>query len=140
MKKNIIVSIIALAFICTFSSCKVDNADENYTHRGFMMFRTWEENFNYFFPKIELACNFNTWRNAPAEEKDEIQKKYFSNYSIRDLGHEYGTVTKRPRRCGWLDLVTLKYAIDINGVNYKRTPDEDGLYKLNINFLHFLEQ
>ncbi|MCQ2539234.1 MAG: adenylosuccinate synthase [Acetatifactor sp.] len=37
---------------------------------------------------------------------------------IRDLGHEYGTVTKRPRRCGWLDLVTLKYAIDINGVNY----------------------
>jgi len=37
---------------------------------------------------------------------------------IRDLGHEYGTVTKRPRRCGWLDLVTLKYAIDLNGVNY----------------------
>ncbi|MBR3645586.1 MAG: adenylosuccinate synthase [Lachnospiraceae bacterium] len=37
---------------------------------------------------------------------------------IRDLGHEYGTVTKRPRRCGWLDLVSLKYAIDINGVNY----------------------
>ena len=32
--------------------------------------------------------------------------------------HEYGTVTKRPRRCGWLDLVTLKYAIDLNGVNY----------------------
>lgn len=37
---------------------------------------------------------------------------------IRDLGHEYGTVTGRPRRCGWLDLVTLKYAIDVNGVNY----------------------
>ncbi len=37
---------------------------------------------------------------------------------IRDLGHEYGTVTKRPRRCGWLDLVALKYAIDINGINY----------------------
>lgn len=37
---------------------------------------------------------------------------------IRDLGHEYGTVTKRPRRCGWLDLVAVKYAIDINGVNY----------------------
>ena len=37
---------------------------------------------------------------------------------IRDLGHEYGTVTKRPRRCGWLDLVALKYAIDVNGVNY----------------------
>ncbi len=37
---------------------------------------------------------------------------------IRDLGHEYGTVTKRPRRCGWLDLMAVKYAIDINGVNY----------------------
>ena len=37
---------------------------------------------------------------------------------IRELGHEYGTVTGRPRRCGWLDLVALKYAIDLNGCNY----------------------
>ncbi|MBQ0060000.1 MAG: adenylosuccinate synthase [Lachnospiraceae bacterium] len=37
---------------------------------------------------------------------------------IRELGHEYGTVTKRPRRCGWLDLVALKYSIDLNGINY----------------------
>lgn len=37
---------------------------------------------------------------------------------IRELGHEYGTVTKRPRRCGWLDLVALQYAIKLNGVNY----------------------
>ena len=37
---------------------------------------------------------------------------------IRDLGHEYGTVTGRPRRCGWLDLVALQYAIDVNGINY----------------------
>lgn len=37
---------------------------------------------------------------------------------IRDLGHEYGTVTGRPRRCGWLDLVALQYAINLNGVNY----------------------
>lgn len=37
---------------------------------------------------------------------------------IRELGHEYGTVTGRPRRCGWLDLVALKYAVDINGINY----------------------
>ncbi len=34
---------------------------------------------------------------------------------IRELGHEYGTTTKRPRRCGWLDLVALKYATQING-------------------------
>lgn len=37
---------------------------------------------------------------------------------IRELGHEYGTVTKRPRRCGWLDLVVLNYSIKINGINY----------------------
>lgn len=37
---------------------------------------------------------------------------------IRELGHEYGTTTKRPRRCGWLDLVALNYAIKLNGINY----------------------
>ncbi len=30
-------------------------------------------------------------------------------------GHEFGAVTKRPRRCGWLDLVALKYTINVNG-------------------------
>lgn len=35
---------------------------------------------------------------------------------IRDLGHEYGAVTGRERRCGWIDLVALKYAIMLNGV------------------------
>lgn len=35
---------------------------------------------------------------------------------IRDLGHEYGAVTGRERRCGWIDLVALRYAIMINGV------------------------
>lgn len=38
--------------------------------------------------------------------------------TIREWGHEYGTTTGRPRRCGWLDLVALKYAIDLNGVDY----------------------
>ena len=32
------------------------------------------------------------------------------------VGNEYGSVTGRKRRCGWLDLVALKYAIQINGV------------------------
>ena len=36
--------------------------------------------------------------------------------TIRELGHEYGTTTKRPRRCGWLDLVALRYAVMINGL------------------------
>lgn len=35
---------------------------------------------------------------------------------IRELGHEYGTTTGRPRRCGWLDLVTLKYGKRVNGL------------------------
>ena len=35
---------------------------------------------------------------------------------IRELGHEYGAVTGRERRCGWIDLVALRYAIVVNGV------------------------
>ena len=35
---------------------------------------------------------------------------------MRDRGHEYGAVTGRERRCGWIDLVALKYAVMINGV------------------------
>lgn len=44
------------------------------------------------------------------ELKNEIGDK------IRELGHEYGTTTKRPRRCGWLDIVALNYAIMLNGL------------------------
>lgn len=36
--------------------------------------------------------------------------------NIRKIGHEYGATTGRSRRCGWLDLPALKYAIRINGV------------------------
>ena len=32
------------------------------------------------------------------------------------VGHEFGATTGRPRRCGWLDLIALKYAVEINGV------------------------
>ncbi len=44
------------------------------------------------------------------EEDNEVGDK------IRELGHEYGTTTKRPRRCGWLDAVALKYAVMLNGI------------------------
>ena len=37
---------------------------------------------------------------------------------LRDKGHEYGAVTGRERRCGWIDLVALKYTIMINGVTH----------------------
>ena len=46
----------------------------------------------------------------PTELFDETGAK------IRDLGHEYGAVTGRERRCGWIDLVALKYSIMVNGV------------------------
>lgn len=36
--------------------------------------------------------------------------------TIRRIGHEFGAVTGRERRCGWIDLVALKYAIMLNGV------------------------
>ena len=34
---------------------------------------------------------------------------------IRALGHEYGVTTKRPRRCGWFDVVVAKYSNLVNG-------------------------
>lgn len=37
--------------------------------------------------------------------------------AVRDRGNEYGAVTGRPRRCGWLDLVMLQYAVQLNGVD-----------------------
>ncbi len=36
--------------------------------------------------------------------------------ALRKAGHEYGSTTGRPRRCGWLDLVALKYSVMLNGV------------------------
>lgn len=35
--------------------------------------------------------------------------------TLRDVGNEFGTTTGRPRRCGWLDLVALRYAARVNG-------------------------
>lgn len=46
----------------------------------------------------------------PTELLDETGQK------IRDQGFEYGSTTGRPRRCGWLDLVALRYAVMLNGV------------------------
>ena len=46
----------------------------------------------------------------PTELFDENGKR------MAKIGNEFGATTGRPRRCGWLDLVALKYAIQINGV------------------------
>jgi adenylosuccinate synthase len=47
----------------------------------------------------------------PSELEDEVGQK------MRDIGREYGSTTGRPRRCGWIDLPALKYAIMLNGVS-----------------------
>jgi len=48
---------------------------------------------------------------CPTELHDEIGQH------IRDEGHEYGTVTGRPRRCGWLDGVATRYGAQVSGVD-----------------------
>ena len=46
----------------------------------------------------------------PTEMPPDLDEK------IREIGKEYGATTQRPRRCGWLDLVALRYATQINGL------------------------
>lgn len=50
---------------------------------------------------------------------------------LRRQGHEFGSTTGRPRRCGWLDLPALKYAIMINGVTQLFMTKADVLTGLN---------
>lgn len=47
----------------------------------------------------------------PTELNDAVGEK------LREVGAEYGATTGRPRRCGWLDLVALKYSIQVNGID-----------------------
>lgn len=48
----------------------------------------------------------------PTELHDE------NGTALQNRGHEFGSTTGRPRRCGWLDLPALKYAVAINGVSH----------------------
>ena len=56
----------------------------------------------------------------PSEDLGEDGKK------LRERGHEFGTTTGRPRRCGWFDAVAMKHAVRINGV------DRVALMKLDV--------
>ncbi len=47
----------------------------------------------------------------PSEQDNEIGDK------IREKGHEYGTTTGRPRRCGWFDAVAVSYTAQLGGIN-----------------------
>jgi adenylosuccinate synthase len=48
----------------------------------------------------------------PTEQSNDI-----GNY-IRERGNEYGTTTRRPRRCGWFDAVAVKYSADLCGITH----------------------
>jgi adenylosuccinate synthase len=48
----------------------------------------------------------------PSEQNNDI-----GSY-IRERGNEYGTTTRRPRRCGWFDAVAVKYSVDLCGVTH----------------------
>jgi adenylosuccinate synthase len=48
----------------------------------------------------------------PTEQDNEI-----GNY-IRERGQEYGTTTRRPRRCGWFDAMAVKYSVDLCGITH----------------------
>src|SRR5262249_25158060 len=52
--------------------------------------------------------------------------------TIREVGREFGSVTGRPRRCGWLDLVALRYALELNGAT--------GLILTNLDVLSVFEE
>lgn len=56
----------------------------------------------------------------PTELTDEVGEQ------LRKIGHEYGTTTGRPRRCGWLDIPMLQYAVKVNGL------DELAMTKLDV--------
>ena len=62
--------------------------------------------------------------------------------ALRKAGLEFGTTTGRPRRCGWLDLVALKYAQDLNGLNILAMMKQDvldGLDEIKIAYAYELD-
>lgn len=60
----------------------------------------------------------------PTEQNNEIGD------TIRELGWEYGTTTGRPRRCGWLDTVMIRYAARVNGLTALAINHVDTIGKL----------
>jgi len=60
--------------------------------------------------------------NGPFPTEDESK----AGDKIREQGHEFGTTTGRPRRCGWFDVVAARYAVTLNGC------DEVAIMKLDV--------
>jgi adenylosuccinate synthase len=65
-------------------------------------------------------CKNENKNEALTEEdinKANNDDEYIQGKVLRKQGHEYGTTTSRPRRCGWFDMVAAKYAVAVNGMN-----------------------
>ncbi len=62
----------------------------------------------------------------PTELKDALGQE------LREKGQEYGATTQRPRRCGWLDIVALRYSVQVNGI--------DGLFLNKLDILTGLKE
>ena len=63
---------------------------------------------------IGVAKSYTTRVGSGVFPTEQVNK--IGEY-IRERGHEYGTTTGRPRRCGWLDTVILRYAVQVNGMS-----------------------
>ncbi len=81
---------------------------------------------------VGVAKSYTTRVGAgcfPTEQLNEI------GHYIRERGHEYGTTTGRPRRCGWLDALILRYSAQVNSLDYLSLGHLDvlaGLEEVNI--------
>ena len=65
----------------------------------------------------------------PTELQDDVGQR------LRDVGHEYGTTTGRPRRCGWLDVPVIQYGHAINGydsINITKLDVLTGLHTIKL--------
>jgi len=62
----------------------------------------------------------------PSEAEGEVAER------IREIGHEFGSTTGRPRRCGWFDALAIRYALELNGA--------DGLVITNLDVLSHLDE
>ena len=68
-----------------------------------------------------------------------LNVSYQVGAAMQKIGHEYGVTTGRPRRCGWCDLVQLKYADNINHFTAMAITKLDVLdtFGMNFNSTHF---
>ena len=77
---------------------------------------------------------FPTELEASIDENGNVFKndKQLEGDIIRELGHEYGTTTQRPRRCGWMDAVILRTAKYTCGIDYLCINHLDTLGKIGL--------